>query len=96
MDSSSSHITLYTNWHHMMTIQQRPLWRLLLSLETHVDQTLSCADCFSVLEYLAETIEHAPQRRGELLRKARTHLASCTRCQAYYEARLAELETQDS
>jgi len=72
----------------------RPLWKLLLDLETDdpYASSLSCVDCLSILEYLAE-IDPAEADWPALIRKARHHMVTCPDCQTYYQARLDELES---
>ena len=77
-----------------MTDEFRPLWRVLLGLEKNKTKQLTCADCFAVLEYLAEAISSAGKRRASLLQKAQQHLKSCPGCRAYFLEKLVELEEQ--
>ena len=69
----------------------RPLWQLLLKTAVpRSNSPLSCADCFSILEYLAD-LGPAPDDWPTLVQRARQHLATCPDCQAYYQARLDAL-----
>ncbi len=70
----------------------RPLWQLLLKTAvTDNDAPLTCADCFSILEYL---LDISPQfvDWAVLIKKARQHLAACPDCQMYYQERLDKIE----
>lgn len=72
----------------------RPLWQLLL--ETAVPSknfSLTCSDCFTILEYLAD-INQETSNKPKLIQKARQHLAACPDCQAYYQQQLDELEAK--
>ena len=72
----------------------RSLWQLLL--ETAVSDSspsLTCADCFSILEYLAD-ISQDYDDKLHLIQKARQHLAACPDCQSYYQNRLDEMEAE--
>lgn len=80
----------------------RPLWQLLLDTVTstslsagvtHTPTPLTCGDCFSILEYLADL----NQENGDtpsLIQKARQHLVTCPDCHTYYQQRLDELEAK--
>ena len=74
----------------------RPLWQLLLELKTAVphERPFSCAECFSILEYLAESItQNDSTEQQELLHEVmQQHLTVCPNCQNHYQARLAEME----
>ncbi len=72
----------------------RPLWRLLMAATSQQEGvTLSCDDCFAIMEYLADM--HA--RIGislKLLRlMAKNHLSCCPDCRQYYRQRLEQLES---
>ena len=72
----------------------RPLWQLLLDTAvTHPPQSLTCADCFAILEYLAD-ISQESSAIPNLIQRARQHLAACPDCQTYYQKRLDELEAE--
>ncbi|MCP4424538.1 MAG: hypothetical protein GY803_08615 [Chloroflexi bacterium] len=73
----------------------RPLWKLLWQTAVpNNDLSLTCADCFAILEYLAD-ISSNHNNRPALLQKARSHLTNCPDCHAYYEKRLQELEAME-
>ena len=75
-----------------MISEPRPLWKILIQTATPNAQTpLSCADCFAILEYLAD-VDVAGADRNMLVRAAQKHLATCPDCQEYYQRRLLELE----
>ncbi len=72
----------------------RPLWWLLLDTAvTDPSTTLTCADCLSILEYLAEAdISQNYEGKLHLIQKARQYLATCPDCQSYFQRRLDEME----
>jgi hypothetical protein len=73
-----------------MFIQSRPLWQLLLAVRSDNKTPLTCAECFSILEYLAELkIETGHQR---VLRAIQRHLQSCSECHHYFDTHLQALE----
>jgi hypothetical protein len=74
-----------------MAYHSKPLWKLLLATAAGPDELLTCADCFAILEYLAEA-ESASENQHKLFQSARQHLAACPDCQEYYLRRLEELE----
>lgn len=69
------------------------LWQILLQVAaSEGTATLNCDDCFSILEYLAET-KHQIGADIDLLHKiARKHLSCCPDCRQHYLAKLEELE----
>jgi hypothetical protein len=70
----------------------RPLWQLLLETAVPPENvSLTCSDCFSILEYLAD-INQGTSDKPKLIQKARKHLAACPDCQTFYQQRLDELE----
>ena len=72
----------------------RPLWQLLLDTAVaHTPPSLTCSDCFTILEYLAD-ISQENNDTPTLINKARQHLAACPDCQTYYQQRLDELEAE--
>lgn len=77
-----------------MSPELLPLWRLLIESRK---RPLSCAECFTVLEYLAETIPH--NENGYDLKRLRAaadqHLATCPDCHDYYLQQLDEMELLD-
>ena len=75
-----------------MSNRFRPLWQLLLrTADPRQPPNLTCADCFMILEYLAD-IATDHDDRPALIQKARHHLTACPDCQTYYQQRLDELE----
>jgi hypothetical protein len=73
-----------------MLIQSRPLWQLLLAVRNDNKTPLTCAESFSILEYLAELkVEEGHER---VLRAVQRHLNKCPECSHYVESRLQELE----
>ena len=71
----------------------RPLWQILL-LARNGDEgvTLTCEDCFLILEYLADT-HHKIETDADFLRTiAGKHLSCCPDCGQYYQQRLEQLE----
>lgn len=85
-----------------MSTGDRPLWQLLLELKTAVQQErpFSCIECFTLLEYLAESLSqlmasnHKKSNHEEaVIQKAvQQHLAACPNCRAYFQTRLQEME----
>ena len=75
----------------------RPLWKLLLdSLNptTLAQRPLTCRECFTILEYLADLFSQKQNLVSPkvLQQAAQHHLETCPDCQAYYQRRLEELE----
>ncbi|WP_420645269.1 hypothetical protein [Candidatus Leptofilum sp.] len=77
-------------------MSDRPLWRLLLDLKAAVppQPPLTCAECFALLEYLAEALsaETAVDHQEQLQSAIQKHLTVCPNCRAAYEKRLAQME----
>jgi hypothetical protein len=73
-----------------MLIQSRPLWQLLLAVRSDNKTPLTCAECFSILEYLAELKIEAGHER--VLRAVQRHLHTCPECHHYFDSRLQALE----
>jgi hypothetical protein len=73
-----------------MLIQSRPLWQLLLAVRNDNKTPLTCAECFSILEYLAEL--KVEEGHGRVLRAVQRHLNICSECGHYVDSRLQELE----
>ena len=72
----------------------RPLWRLLLAATNQKEGvTLSCDDCFAILEYLAEMRARVGVSIELLCMLARNHLSCCPDCHKYYLQRLEQLES---
>ena len=76
-----------------MAQTSRPLWKLLLeSAGIGRNTSLTCSDCFAILQYLADASITGVDRMV-LLGAARQHLNKCPDCQEYYQQRLDELES---
>lgn len=70
------------------------LWRVLLKLTSRrADATLTCDECFLLLDYLADQAANGADA-DRLLRTARQHLARCPRCREQHLQRLRELEAE--
>lgn len=68
------------------------LWELLIKLETsEADDTLTCSECFAVLELLAVAVDLGLEIE-RLERLLRNHLAHCPGCRDQIAKRLEELE----
>jgi len=68
------------------------LWELLIKVENDTSSdTLTCGECFAVIELLVEGIELGVSQE-RLARLARNHLARCPDCQEQIGERLSELE----
>ena len=75
----------------------RPLWRLLLAATSRQDDvSLSCDECFSILEYLAELRLRVPLSSEAFNTLANKHLSVCPDCQEYYRQKLEEFEAFQS
>jgi len=71
----------------------RPLWQLLLLARNASEGvTLSCDDCFLILEYLADTNHKNGADADFLGMIARKHLSCCPDCRQFYLQRLEQLE----
>lgn len=69
-----------------------PLWYLLIELEqSEGDRTLTCNQCFAIMDLLALALESGIDRE-QLLLLARRHMAQCPGCRENLLARLEELE----
>ncbi|MCP5098652.1 MAG: hypothetical protein GY943_24135 [Chloroflexi bacterium] len=75
-----------------MSPDARPLWQLLVDVVSE-KRPLSCPECFSVLEYLAEIIPRDEQGFDPtfLAEALSEHLSTCPKCNHYYRQKLAEL-----
>ena len=72
-----------------MTQTVRPLWQLLrLATQPDVPITLDCADCFAILEYLADTIAPETLPAPDLIATVRRHTQHCPACTQHYMATL--------
>lgn len=73
-----------------MPNSNRPLWRIWLEITgiSHLT-SLTCAECYAVLEYLADA-DLAGIDHETLFQAARQHLADCPDCQEFYRKRLDE------
>ena len=69
-----------------------PLWKILLKLrQNQSDASLTCDECFVILDYLAD--QAARGTPWETLQQmAREHLARCPGCREVHWGRLRELE----
>lgn len=79
----------------------RPLWQLLLvckNEEMLAERPLTCGECFTILEYLAEKLTRKPDNSdSELLRKeVMEHLEACPNCDEFYQQQLKVLESSIS
>ncbi len=74
--------------------QQRPLWQLL-AMATHPKElaSLSCAECFTLFELLADETYLDPGN-PELIKAVKDHFVYCPDCSKYYLDRLDELEAE--
>ncbi len=75
----------------------RPLWKLLLVAKDEDGleiRPLTCTECFTILEYLADLVTQAkhPKTMGTLKKAAQEHLNHCPDCHTFYQQKLAELE----
>jgi len=69
----------------------RPLWQVLSVAQPGRDTTLSCDECFAILELLAEAA--AAGAHAQTLREAvQRHLTHCPDCREHHLRRLYELE----
>jgi hypothetical protein len=73
-----------------MFVQPRPLWQLLLAVRSDSKTPLTCAECFSILDYLAELRVEAGHQR--VLRAVHRHLSNCPKCSQLVDSRLEELD----
>ena len=70
----------------------RQLWELLIELEqVETDQSLTCTQCFAIVELLAMAIDLDTDRE-QLNRLVQRHLARCPGCRQTLWQRLEELE----
>jgi hypothetical protein len=70
----------------------RPLWQLLLIARADDDErTLTCSDCFSILEYLSSVAVIAGLEEAELNSLAQSHMKKCPDCVTYYADLLEKL-----
>jgi len=70
----------------------RDLWQVMLETAvTDENQSLTCSECFQMLEYLTELCGVCEDKQA-LIRSARKHLERCPDCQTYYEVQLKRLE----
>ena len=73
----------------------RPLWQLLLSiLEQKPDIDFTCAECFHMLEYLADIKAQDVVDSRRLRELIRRHLAVFPECIEHYARLLAQMESQ--
>lgn len=69
------------------------LWRLLITIKSK--DSLTCSECFAVLELLAEAADLGSDTR-RIKRIARQHLAMCPECQEKIWERILKLEQIES
>jgi hypothetical protein len=68
------------------------LWELLIEVEsTELDGTLTCTECFAIMELLIVGVELGVELE-RLEQLARNHLAHCPDCQEQFQERLGALE----
>ncbi|GAB4266202.1 MAG: hypothetical protein Kow0080_07270 [Candidatus Promineifilaceae bacterium] len=71
----------------------RPLWKLLLITAVSDEALqLTCGECYTLLDYLADTAVRT-QNWPAVIAAAKRHMTCCPDCRDYYQARLAEIET---
>jgi hypothetical protein len=71
-----------------------PLWKVLFKFsQTQPTATVTCEECYMILDYLADQAARGADWPG-LLRTAREHMARCPGCREHYLQRLRELETR--
>ncbi|MCP4358461.1 MAG: hypothetical protein GY796_10640 [Chloroflexi bacterium] len=78
-----------------ITMSDRPLWQLLIiskNLSAVDKRPLTCGECFSILEYLADSVAGEQVTVKALQKMAHLHLATCPDCRDYYLQQLHELE----
>lgn len=77
-----------------MTLSRvRPLWAILLKASRPSrGGTLDCDECFSILEYLADTMHHQNTEVSLLVKTIRQHLSGCPDCRQYFLEKLKHLE----
>lgn len=74
-------------------MNNRPLWELLLITKDDKvleKRPLTCIECFTILEYLADLTSNSNQ--NHIKQVVKEHLSTCPNCRAYYLQKLAELE----
>ena len=78
-----------------MDTRPRPIWQLLIIMTEYSEyDSLTCDECFTLLEYLAG--EAAKGADIEILQQAiRRHLEHCPGCREHHLARLLEMEEQN-
>ena len=69
------------------------LWRLLITIKSK--NSLTCSECFAVLELLAEAADLGSDT-GRIKRIAQQHLAMCPDCQEKIWEKLFKLEQLES
>ena len=77
-----------------MSYKKRPIWQILTdAAEPGNDITLSCDECFAIMEHLAD--EAAKGMELEMIHRAiRRYIAHCPDCTEHHQQRLAELEAE--
>jgi predicted anti-sigma-YlaC factor YlaD len=75
-----------------------PLWQILLKLSpNHRKSTITCDECFTVLEFLSELIDTKVINIDQtnivsLDRAVHKHMEHCPHCREHHLQRLQELE----
>lgn len=71
----------------------RPLWAILLKASNPGQKVImDCDECFSILEYLADTMHHHNKDFKLLAKKIRRHLSGCPDCHQHFLEKLKQLE----
>jgi predicted anti-sigma-YlaC factor YlaD len=74
-----------------MTFRFRPFWQILA--DSSEAATLTCDECFIILEYLADEAAEGADL-PTLHRAVQSHLARCPDCRAHHLQRLSKLEAE--
>lgn len=70
----------------------RSLWEILLAAESNNPRELTCDECFTIIEYLADELASGIDLQT-IKRAAQRHLTRCPDCRQHHERRLREIET---
>ena len=77
-----------------MLPQNRPLWQILLSVSSNQQtQSLTCDECFIIIDYLAQLASQTELDETNLQQLTRKHLKSCPDCRDRYMKRLRKWES---
>jgi hypothetical protein len=76
-----------------MALGSRPFWQTLVAADSGENIVLTCDECFTILEYLAEEAAEGADLQT-LQKAAQHHLTHCPDCRAHHLKRLIELEAQ--